>query len=255
MFILYGLGANGKSTLMELLRSLLGDYASNTPFSTFLTRDTEKVRNDLARLAGARFVSSIELRAGQRLDEVVVKQVTGGDTITARFLFREYFEFAPQFKLWLAANHKPIIKGVDDAIWRRVILIPFEIAIPEAEQDKKLLLKLQAELPGVLAWAVRGCLEWQDYGLESPIEVRAATATYREEMDVLGGFLSECLVEAPGSKITAKALYEKYTKWCEENGEKSIDPRWFGRNLSDRGYKQGPRTGQQRTWVDIDLGK
>lgn len=255
LFLLYGVGANGKTTFLEIIRLLLGDYAENTPFASFLARENETVRNDLARLVGARFVSSAEVRQAQRLDEVVIKQVTGGDTITARFLYREYFEFLPCFKLWLAVNHKPVIRGTEEAIWRRIRLIPFEIIIPEAERDRKLLLKLQAELPGILAWAVQGCLDWQNYGLNPPEAVTEATACYRSEMDLLGAFLESAIVHVPGGKIDAKRLYESYCQWCEREGEKPLNTVWFSRNMRDRGFKVQRSTAGKREWVDIDLAE
>ena len=143
--------------------------------------------------------------------------MTGGDTMTARFMRAEFFEFDPEFKIWLATNHKPTIRGTDYAIWRRIRLIPFTVTIPEAEQDAALLDKLTAELPGILAWAVRGCLDWQTNGLGAPSEVTSATQEYRDEMDVLGEFLTDCCVLAPTRTARAKDLYAAYQKWCEEN--------------------------------------
>src|SRR5262249_1677210 len=149
----------------------------------------DTVRNDLAKLRGARFVTAIEVEEGKRLAESVVKHLTGGDTVTARFLFAEYFEFRPGFKLWLAANHKPVIKGTDYAIWRRIHLIPFSVQFEGEHKDTELAAKLLTELPGILAWAVRGCLAWQRDGLRPPEMVQAATEEYRKEMDVVGNFL------------------------------------------------------------------
>jgi putative DNA primase/helicase len=253
LLLLYGVGSNGKSTLLEIIRLILGDYALNTPFSTFLMRDNETVRNDLARLVGARFVSSIEVKASQRLDEAVVKQLTGGDTITARFLYREYFEFVPCFKLWLAVNHKPVIRGTEEAIWRRIRLIPFEVIIPERVRDKKFPLKLQSELSGILRWALQGCLDWQDQGLDAPEEVIQATASYRSEMDILGNFLAEYVVHTPGAKLGARELYEQYCSWCEKEGEKAISSVWFSRNLHDRGFKAQRTTGGKRQWLEVEF--
>ena len=164
LILLFGTGANGKSTFMEIIRALFGDYAQQTDFSTFLLQKYDTIRNDLARLKGARLVSAIEVDSGRKLAEGLVKQVTGGDTITARFLHREYFEFKPNFKIWLATNHKPEIRGSDYAIWRRIKLVPFDVTIPEEEQDRQLLSKLMTELDGILTWAVEGCLKWQRNG-------------------------------------------------------------------------------------------
>jgi putative DNA primase/helicase len=246
-FLLHGSGANGKSTFIEVLRALLGDYARQADASTFLHKDYDNVRNDLARLAGVRFVSAVEVAEGRRLAEVLVKQITGGDTITARFLYREHFEFDPTFKVWLAANHKPEIRGTDYAVWRRIRLVPFAVTIPKEEQDKRLLQKLKAELPGILAWAVQGCLEWQREGLCEPGEVQAATAAYQEEMDPLGSFLTECCTLSPRVQTPASDLFDTYTKWCQENGEEAMTQTAFGRRLGDRGFAKDHDSITRRT--------
>jgi len=238
LFMMYGTGANGKSTFLELIRALLGDYAQQADFNTFLLRHYEGPRNDLARLMSARFVAATEAESGRPLAEVVVKQLTGGDTIAARFLRQEFFEYKPQFKLWLAANHKPVVRGTDNAIWRRIKLIPFTVTIPEPEQDRSLSSKLKEELSGILAWAVGGCLEWQEHGLGEPEEVRAATAAYRDDMDILAEFLSECCIVHPGAKVKASALYKAYTQWCQKCGEKEVKQRTFGMRLSERGVER-----------------
>ena len=170
LFLLYGSGANGKTTLLEALRGILGNYAQQTPTETLLLRGNggSGIPNDLARLRGARLVCATEIEDGHRLAESLVKQLTGGDTITARFLHREFFEFRPQFKLWIATNHKPMIRGTDYAIWRRIRLVPFEVQIPPEERDAELPAKLAAESTGILAWAVEGCLQWQKKGLDAP---------------------------------------------------------------------------------------
>jgi putative DNA primase/helicase len=169
------------------------------------------------------------------LAEVLVKQITGGDIVTARFLYQEHFEFNPTFKVWLAANHKPEIRGTDYAIWRRVRLIPFTVTIPKEEQDRQLLRKLKTELPGILAWAVEGCREWQREGLCEPGQVQAATAAYQEEMDLLGAFITQCCDLNPGAQTPASDLYTAYTKWCLENGDEAMTQNAFGRGLGDRG--------------------
>lgn len=253
LFLLYGTGANGKSTFLETIKAVLGDYAKQADFATFLARKQDSVRNDVARLVGARFVSAIEADADRRLSEVMVKAVTGGDTVAARFLYAEFFEFRPQFKLFLAANHKPIIRGTDTAIWRRMRLVPFAVTIPPERQDKKLLEKLRAELAGILAWAVRGCLAWQKYGLDAPKEVEAATACYRDEMDVLGGFLDECCVQSPTLRETAKGLYQAYTQWCGANGERPLKQRTFGMRLTERGFQRVRGAQGVHMWRGIGL--
>ena len=162
LFVLHGSGANGKSTLMETIRELLADYAMHTTTSSLLQSKSSPIRNDLARLNGARCVSAVEIGMGRRLDEALVKQLTGGDQVTARYLYNEYFEYKPTFKLFIAANHKPDIRGVDHGIWRRIHLIPFNVTIASDDIDRDLPSKLRAELPGILAWAVRGCRQWQE---------------------------------------------------------------------------------------------
>lgn len=254
LFLLYGTGANGKSTFLEALKALLGDYASTADFSTFLHSDQDRVRNDVARLRGARFVAAIEADAGRSLSEVLIKKITGSDTVTARFLFREAFEFKPTFKVFLAANSKPTIRGQDNAIWRRIRLIPFEVTIPKEQQDKNLVQKLQAELPGILAWAIEGCRAWQSGGLQDPVEVLNATQSYREEMDVLAAFVAECCVTSTTAEATTKALYGKYLDWCGGNTEKPLSKNAFSTRLREKGFENVRMPGTQaRGWVGVGL--
>jgi len=252
LFMMYGTGANGKSTFLDTIRSLLGDYAQQTNFSTFMTRQQDGPRNDVARLVGARFAAAAEAEAGRRLSEVIVKQLTGGDAITARFLHKEFFEFIPQFKLFLAANHKPVIRGTDNAIWRRIRLIPFTVTIPEGKRDKDLPERLKAELPGILTWAVEGCLRWQKEGLGEPEAVKEATGEYRDEMDSLGDFFKECCVQLPTATTSTKELYEAYKAWCEGNSEEPLKKIVFARHLGERGYEP-VRTTTTRSWKGIGL--
>jgi putative DNA primase/helicase len=241
--LFYGLGANGKTTSLETLRAVFGDYAITADFSTFAARSGDRPRNDVARLRGARLVTCVEAGHGEGLNEVLLKQVTGGDTITARFLYREAFEYRPTFKLIIAANHKPTVRGTDDAIWRRLRLVSFPVQIPQAERDRELPRKLLGELPGILAWAVRGCLEWQQGGLGVPPEVRAATEAYREEMDPLAGFLDARCTTEPTAAVLAKDLYDAYHTWATEAGEEVLSLTAFGRRLTERGLgsdKRGP---------------
>lgn len=238
LILLHGVGANGKSTFVEIVRALLGDYAQTADFGTFLARDQANVRNDLARLVGARLVSAVEMSKGGRLDESVIKQVTGGDTITARFLFREYFEFRPAFKLVLVSNHRPRIRGTDYAIWRRVRLVPFDVIIPEDERDPQLQERIiSEELSGVLNWALDGCRQWQVEGLGEPDEVKAATAAYREEQDILAPFLAERCIEDPDATVSARALYVAFKDWAEAAGERPVSQRLLGEWLHERGFR------------------
>lgn len=252
LFFLHGTGRNGKTTFLETLQAILGDYAEAAEFSSFLVlKHDNNIRNDIAKLKGARFVSSIETKEGSRFDVSTVKQLTGGDTITARFLYGEFFNFRPVFKLWLAANHKPAIRDTTDSTWDRVKLIPFLVRFNRP--DLQLPKKLKAELPGILTWAVQGCLEWQQFGLGEPAEVIEATKAYRIEMDVLAGFLADCCILHPNAESTAKELYEAYKTWCENNGETAISQRMFGGRLSERELDRSQKGGGIRVWKGISL--
>jgi putative DNA primase/helicase len=252
IFIWHGLGANGKSTLVETVLAMLGDYGKTADPTLLLAKKGDGISNNVARLAGARFVSTTETPAGRRLAETLVKQLTGGDTITARFLYAEFFEFNAQFKLFLATNHKPRIRGTDKGIWRRIRLVPFDVTIPDEERDKDLKEKLRGELEGILAWAVRGCLAWQKEGLGDSPEISTATESYRREMDVLGDFLAERCIHKPGIKTAVGVLYESYVTWCQENGEETLKKRQFGVQLGERGFGEH-RDARTRYRVGIGL--
>ena len=234
--ILYGFGENGKTTLAELLRDVMGDYATNTDTETLLMKRYQGVGNDVAALKGARFVSAAEVEQGRRLAESKVKQLTGRDTVTARYLFGEPFNFTPEFKLWLSTNNKPVIQGTDDAIWDRLRLIPFTQRFDGDRQDPKLPEKLRGEMAGVLAWMVEGCLEWQEHGLGEPDSVRTATDQYRAEMDTLAAFLDEECVIASDSRVLAERLYQSYAMWCDNSGERKEPKKAFVARLEERGF-------------------
>lgn len=253
LFLLYGLGANGKSTFLETVEAMIGEYGQQADFSTFLVKkNQEGPRNDIARLKGARFVAATEAEGGARLSEVVVKQLTGSDTVTARFLHQEFFEFKPEFKIWLATNHKPIIRGTDNAIWRRIKLIPFTVTIPSEEQDRNLPAKLREELPGILTWALMGCLEWQAEGMGEPDEVKQATGEYREEMDTLGEFFDECCVIHADIEAKSADLYKAYREWSESHSYSPMSQRALGQALTERGI--GRRRGAQNVHLRVGIG-
>ena len=193
LFFVYGKsGNNGKSTLVNLIRDMLGDYGLHTPTETLLVKQYDNaIPADLARLDGARMVTAIEANFNRHLDEARIKSMTGGEPITARFMRQNFFQFVPVLKLWLVANDRPRVRGTDEAFWRRVRVIPLTVEIPEAERDPDLLTKLRAEWPGILAWAVRGCLKWQREGLGEPDVVRSATKGWQQEMDHLKRFVAE----------------------------------------------------------------
>jgi len=253
LWILHGAGANGKSVFMAVLERLLGDYATRTESKTFIEKKSDAISNDLARLKGSRLVLASETESGRRLAESLVKQVTGGERMTARFLHREYFEFTPEFKLLLATNHKPAIKGTDNAIWRRIRLTPFEVVIPPEERDQSLTEKLLEELPGILAWAIRGCLDWQRVGLAPPPEVTEATQEYRESMDTLGAFFDECCEMHHTSTTKFAAIHSAYLKWCEQANEAPLGKRAFAISLGERGLKSSKDGYGKRQWTGIRL--
>jgi putative DNA primase/helicase len=251
-FLLFGTGANGKSTFLEVLRFVLGDYAVQADFSTFLATKSNAARNDLARLEGARFVSAIESAPGQRMAENIIKHMTGGDTVTARFLYREHFEFKPQFKLWLATNQKPKIIETDEAIWRRVKLFPFSATIPPENRDHQLLEKLKAEGSGILNWALAGLGDWQAHGLAEPEAVRQATLDYRQHEDVLSHFFDAKLNVHPQAETRASEMYRAYKDWTEAAGEFRLNEREFTTVLRDRGFVHRRNTAG-RYWKGVKL--
>jgi len=254
MFIHHGPGANGKSTYQETISAALGDYAMRTPTETLLVKRAGGVPNDVARLKGARFVTASETEEGRRLAESLVKDLTGQDTISARFMWAEWFDFKPTHALHLSTNHKPEIRGTDPAIWRRIRLVPWAVTIPPAEQDRKLAEKLRSELSGVLAWIVRGCSEWQREGLKAPEEVRQATRAYRAEMDVLAAFLADCCLRGEDEAAAAGELWGAWKRWCEETGEQVGTQKRFGGQLAERGFlnHRDSRTGR-KVWSGVSL--
>jgi len=252
MFFLYGTGANGKSTLLNTVHAVLGDYASHTPTETLLLKRGDTIPNDLARLKGARFVTAVEAEGGRRLAEARVKQMTGGDPISARFLHGEWFDYAPEYKLFCAVNHKPSVKGTDHAIWRRIRLIPFTVTIPEHEQDRRLGDTLRGELSGVLRWMLEGCLAWQKQGLGESEAVKTATGAYREEMDMIAAFLGDCCVIDETSSASKSELYQRYEEWCAAGGEQRMTKSELGIRLVERGVEDG-KSGSVRLWRGLGL--
>jgi putative DNA primase/helicase len=243
LFILYGTGANGKSVFSEAIAHVLGDYALTVPFSTFLIKKGDAIPNDVAMLHGARFVSASEGEQGSRLAESLVKRLTGGDRISARYLHKEFFEFTPQFKAFLNTNHKPAVRGVDHAMWRRLRLIPFAYTVPEAERDLHLVENLKKESSGILMWLLTGCLKWQRIGLGAPDEVQQATDSYRQEMDVLSDFIDECCIVQELARAPVGELYKAYCEWAERNGEDTLTRRNLTTQLSGRGFSSIQGTG------------
>ncbi len=251
IFILYGTGANGKSTFLKTIAALLGEYACWAAAETFLVKRSDGPRNDVARLRGARFVASTETEEGAKLAEALVKRLTG-DVVTARFLYQEEFEYQPSYKIFLGVNHRPRITGTDHAIWRRIRLVPFTVTIPEEEWDSNLGDTLKTELSRILNWALAGCAAWQAEGLDTPEAVRTATQGYRAAEDVLAAFFEECAVIGPDRSVAAGRFYTAYSGWAKDAGEKPISKKAFGMALGERGFT-ARQVHARRMWLGVGL--
>jgi len=257
IYFLVGGGSNGKSTFVNIIKKIMGDYGLQTNSNTFIKKKDAGANNDIARLVNSRFVSAVESEEGEKLQESLVKTITGGEPLLARFLRQEFFEFTPEFKVFFTTNHKPIIGGVDDGIWRRVKIIPFTLNLKPHERDKKLEEKLSLEMPGILNWVLAGCLKWQKSGLKEPRVVAEATGNYKEDMDILAPFLSEvCYIVEPKNeliRIEAKELYNVYDKWCFGSGERSLGNRSFYRMLETKGFGKVKGAGNKMFLTGITL--
>jgi putative DNA primase/helicase len=252
LFLLYGTGANGKSTFLEALRYVMGDYAATADFGAFLISKGQGIRNDIARLKGARFVTATESEAGKRMAESLVKQLTGGDQVSARFLYGEFFEFHPAFKLFLGTNHRPKVIGSDEGIWRRIRLIPFTMTIPLSERDKKLTAKLKSEAQGILNWALAGLRDWLEGGLKDPDEVLAATREYRQREDAIAHFLESCCTLQSDARVGSEPLYKQYCNWAAANNEYLLNSRDFSKTLEEKDFVK-KHTSQGTTWFGIEV--
>lgn len=236
VFFLFGTGRNGKSTFIDVIRDIVGDYAANIQPETIMVRKTggNVINSDIARLKGARLVTSVEPNEGMRINEGLLKQLTGDDVVTARKLYGDEFEFKPEFKLWVSTNHKPIIRGTDTGIWRRIHLIPFTVQIPENKIDRRLKYKLAAEMPGIFRWAVDGCLMYQREGLKMPRAVADSVKEYRREMDVISAFIEDCCVTGKGCSVQSSQLYAAYCKWSEQGNEYTMSATKFSVEVGKR---------------------
>lgn len=245
LFILNGRGRNGKSVFSNVVSDVAGNYAKQMNVQTIVAKKNQSgsANSDIARLEGARIVTSSELNEGDRFDESLVKQLTGGDKILARFLYGSEFEYKPKFKIWMATNHLPIIRGTDDGIWRRIKIIPFNIQIPKEKVDKKLEYKLKAEYTGILNWIVQGAIMWQQEGLEDPEAVRQVIENYRGEMDPLDAFLEECCTTGQNYSIKARDMYNAYHEWAKESEEYKMSMTKFGREMGKKLLKVRKKDG------------
>ena len=254
LFFLHGRGSKGKSTFLATLMHVMGEHAMKlAPGLLFNSRRSAHPAG-FADLKGSRVAVMPEIEFGRRLSEVAVKELTGVDPLTARFTRQEQFEFNPTHTVFMCGNHLPIVRGNEQSSWERIDLIPFNVSIPEEEQDKDLPARLRAEAPGILNWLVEGCLEWQKIGLSEPAEVTNATRSYRSDMDILGDFIDECCVLEPNLQATSADLIKAYDKWRLINGEPAVSARLLGLRLKERGFAQ-KRVGVERvrTWSGIGL--
>jgi putative DNA primase/helicase len=236
LFFAHGRGRNGKGTFINTLTGILAGYAATAAIQTFIASPTDRHPCDVAMLRGARLVTAQETEDGRRWAESRINAMTGGDPLTARFMHQNFFTFMPQFKLFITGNHRPGLRNVTEAIRHRLLLIPFTVTIPQAEQDKRLQLKLRAEWGGILAWAIEGCLEWQRIGLAPPAAVIAASEQYLASEDLIQEWITEHC-ESAGSTYT-DILYSSHKAWLELGGEFVPSRRKFATTLVDRGFRQ-----------------
>ncbi len=237
LFFLFGMGSNGKSVFLDTLAGILGDYAKTAPIETFTASTGDKHPTDLAMLRGARLVTAVETEAGRRWAEARIKSLTGGDKVSARFMRQDFFEYTPNFKLIIAGNHKPGLRSVDEAIRRRFNLLPFTVTIPPDERDLTLKEKLKDEWPGILAWAVVGCLEWQRIGLAPPPTVTEATNAYLDAEDAVAAWLEDRCVPEPDCWERSTTLFSSWRAWADQSGEPAGTSKAFAAELEKRGFR------------------
>lgn len=240
-FFLHGSGANGKSTVLNALREIMGDYAVQTSPDVLMAKTSVNASGptpEIARLAGPRFVAANETEEGQRLAESMVKQLTGGDAVTARVLHGAPFDFVPKFKLWLAGNHRPTVRGDDHGIWRRMVMIGFDKRYSGGEQNKHLPVQLRNEYSGVLNWMIAGCLDWQKNGLDTPEAITRLMGAYRSDMDLVQHWIDEVCTTQQNARTRAQDLYTSYRNWAIQNGHRSFSNQKFAHKLVDRGFEK-----------------
>jgi putative DNA primase/helicase len=237
LFFLHGTGANGKTTFLNAITACAGEYHRVAPIETFTASNNERHPTELAGLRGARLVTAVETEEGRRWDESKIKALTGGDTISARFMRQDFFQYMPQFKLIIAGNHKPGLRSVDEAIRRRFNLIPFTVTIPPADRDPEFPEKLKIELPGILAWMIEGCRAWQQQGLAPPQVVTDATAAYLESEDAISAWIDECCQRDQNSFATSTHLFVSWNQWATKNGEYAGTTKKLVSTLESKGFQ------------------
>jgi putative DNA primase/helicase len=243
LFFAYGTGRNGKGVFINTLTRIMADYAEIGSMDTFTASSVSQHSTDLAKLRGARLVTAQETEEGRRWAEAKIKAMTGGDPITARFMRQDFFTFEPAFKLVIAGNHKPGLRGVDEAIRARFNLIPFNVTIPPAERDLDLPDKLRAEWPAILRWMIEGCVEWQRDGLQPPAAVKAATDDYLDAEDAFGLWLAEDCTRSARAWENSTVLYEAWVRWADRNGEHPGRSKNFSQTLEARGFEKSREAG------------
>lgn len=256
IYFCWGSGMNGKSTFLTAFREILAPFAIQVSMEMFMTAYKpmqQGHQEDIANLAGKRFVLGSETEEGRRLAVNKLKQMTGGERIRASRKYEKEIEFDVTYKIWLQGNHKPDIPDTTYSIWRRIKLIPFAIRIPEAEEDKLLRYRLRGEYPALLAWAVQGCLDWQREGLGAPPEVVMATEEYRREQDLLADFLEDVCIWAPQAFIGKGELYAAYLEWCTDNGSRPIGQKLFSKRIAERGIFDKKGNHGKRLWLGLRL--
>lgn len=252
LFFLYGLGGNGKSVFIDTLSGIMADYATTAAIETFIATNFNSHPTDVASLRGARLVTAVETEEGRRWAESKIKTMTGGDKIAARFMRQDYFVFTPQFKLVIAGNHKPGIRNIDEAMRRRLHLVPFEVTIPKDERDATLKDRLRTEWPGILQWMIDGAVAWSQHKLQAPERVRAATEEYLASEDSISTWMAECCQVAPGERDTSARLFASWKAWAERAGEFAMNQKRFVQVLRDRGF-ESYRTSATRGFVGLSV--
>ena len=254
LVICYGSGSNGKSVFNNIVQRIFGGYSQTAPPSLLTVRrkDDAGPRNDLAALAGSRYVAINELQAGSRLDEQIVKLLAGREKIAARFLNKEYFEFQPTFTPWLRTNHKPIITGDDDGIWRRLVVLPFRHKFEEHEKDPKLEEKLWAERDGILSWMISGAKMYLQNGLKLSPRIKSENSTYRKDSDLIGEFLADDTIVNSNGRVLQSFLFERWRVWCKHNECQGGSKKLFTQSLSSRGIRD-MKSGDSRYYLGLEL--